>query len=56
MQATIQRQGHVALPQPSPRVLGIHLEPTLNWGTHVKIIQLIVEPQIQALGKLAQST
>ncbi|KAI0995575.1 hypothetical protein K3495_g12605, partial [Podosphaera aphanis] len=55
-QAPIRIQGHTTNPQTSLRILGIQLDPKLNWGAHVKSVQLKADTQMQALSRLTQST
>ncbi|KAI0993834.1 hypothetical protein K3495_g14350, partial [Podosphaera aphanis] len=56
LQATLQIQGHETQPKPSIRILGIHLDPRLNWGAHMKRAQQRAETQLQSITRLTYST
>ncbi|KHJ32371.1 hypothetical protein EV44_g3660 [Erysiphe necator] len=56
MNASMKIQNTSIKPQISLRILGIHLDPKLNWITHTKSIEVKSEKQIQALNRLVQST
>ncbi|KAI1004605.1 hypothetical protein K3495_g3605 [Podosphaera aphanis] len=55
-QTPVRIQGHTTNPQTSLRILGIQLDPKLNWGAHVKSVQLKADTQMQALSRLTHST
>ena len=56
MKLTVRIQGHLGRSQTSLRILGIYLDPKLNWNNHIKITQTKAESQLIALSRLTQST
>ncbi|KAI0999199.1 hypothetical protein K3495_g8996 [Podosphaera aphanis] len=49
-------QGHRIEPQSSLRILGIHMDPKLNWSAHTKSVQIKAEAQVHTMSRLTQST
>ncbi|KAI0997728.1 hypothetical protein K3495_g10462 [Podosphaera aphanis] len=56
LQTPIHIQGHKIKPQESIRILGIHMDPKLNWKAHVNSIKLRAESQVRVMSRLTQST
>ncbi|KHJ33088.1 hypothetical protein EV44_g3132 [Erysiphe necator] len=56
LEAKVSIQGHLTSPQPSLRVLGVYLDPKLNWGAHIKRVEQKSHTHIQVMNRLVQST
>lgn len=56
MQATVDIQGFTEGPSPSVRLLGVHLDPKLRWGPHIKQVQARGITQMASLQRLTKST
>lgn len=56
LQASVKIQGHEKNPNTSIRILGIHLDPKLHWGTHIKNTQQSAETQVRSVTNLTHST
>ena len=56
MRATM-RIGDVSVaPKTQMRVLGLHLDPKLNWGSHIRSVKAKMATQTMALSRIAAST
>ena len=56
MKATIQIPGFSGGPSPMIRRLGIHLDPRLIWGPHIRLTAAKATTQMAAVTRLAKST
>jgi hypothetical protein len=56
MQASLQIQGVEQAPKASMRILGVWLDPKLNWGEHVKVVKRKMSTQTNALLRTTAST
>lgn len=56
LQASLQIQGHNTSPSTSIRILGIHLDPKLHWGAHIKKTEQKAETQMRSITSLTHST
>lgn len=56
LQAEIRIHDDLISPTDSLRILGVNMDPGLNWNTHIKSIQLKAGQQLQALSRLTHST